>query len=80
MPKFDTPAPIAAVLDLTAGRVRVVAADRADTTVEVAPTDASKSRDVSATSPSTARTARSSSTRPRACAWSPTPATSRSAA
>jgi CubicO group peptidase (beta-lactamase class C family) len=48
MQKFDTPAPIAAVLDLPAGRVRVVAADRADTTVEVAPTDALKSRDVKA--------------------------------
>ncbi|MEO3821706.1 serine hydrolase [Plantactinospora sp. B24E8] len=48
MQKFDTPTPIAAVLDIPAGRVRVVATDRADTTVEVAPTDASKSRDVKA--------------------------------
>jgi CubicO group peptidase (beta-lactamase class C family) len=48
MQQFDTPAPIAAVLDIPAGRVRVVAADRADTTVEVAPTDAAKSRDVKA--------------------------------
>ncbi|MEU0563471.1 serine hydrolase [Dactylosporangium sp. NPDC006015] len=48
MQKFDTPAPIAAVLDIPAGRVRVVAADRADTTVEVLPADASKSRDVKA--------------------------------
>ncbi|MEV0128584.1 DUF4097 family beta strand repeat-containing protein [Dactylosporangium sp. NPDC050688] len=43
---FDTPAPIAAVLDIPAGRVRFVAGDRADTTVEVRPADAAKRRDV----------------------------------
>ncbi|WP_431912560.1 DUF4097 family beta strand repeat-containing protein [Nonomuraea jabiensis] len=48
MQKFDTPAAISAVLDIPAGRVRFVAADRADTTVEVRPTNASKSRDVKA--------------------------------
>ncbi|MFJ7945848.1 DUF4097 family beta strand repeat-containing protein [Streptomyces sp. NPDC096354] len=48
MQKFDTPAPISAVLDIPAGRIRFVAADRADTTVEVLPADASKSRDVKA--------------------------------
>jgi hypothetical protein len=48
MQKFDTPAPISAVLDIPAGRVRFVAADRADTTVEVLPADASKGRDVKA--------------------------------
>jgi DUF4097 and DUF4098 domain-containing protein YvlB len=46
MQKFDTPAPISAVLDIPAGRVRFIAADRADTTVEVLPADASKDRDV----------------------------------
>ncbi len=46
MQQFDTPAPIAAVLDIPAGRVRFIAADRADTTVEVGPADASKKRDV----------------------------------
>jgi DUF4097 and DUF4098 domain-containing protein YvlB len=46
MNKFDTPAPIAAILDIPAGHVRFIAADRADTTVEVLPADASKSRDV----------------------------------
>src|SRR5215469_14096512 len=46
MQKYDTPAPIAAVLDIPAGRVQFIAADRADTTVEVRPADASKSRDV----------------------------------
>ncbi|MFI6460542.1 DUF4097 family beta strand repeat-containing protein [Streptomyces sp. NPDC050538] len=45
MQKFDTPAPISAVLDIPAGRVQFIAADRADTTVEVRPADASKNRD-----------------------------------
>ncbi|MDT0450826.1 DUF4097 family beta strand repeat-containing protein [Streptomyces hesseae] len=48
MQKFDTPAPIAAVLDIPAGRVQFIAADRAVTTVEVLPATASKSRDVKA--------------------------------
>ncbi|MEU1531806.1 DUF4097 family beta strand repeat-containing protein [Streptomyces fagopyri] len=48
MQKFDTPAPVSAVLDIPAGRVRFVAADRADTTVEILPADASKGRDVKA--------------------------------
>ena len=48
MQKFDTPAPISAVLRIPAGRVQLIAADRADTTVEVLPTNASKSRDVKA--------------------------------
>jgi hypothetical protein len=46
MQKFDTPAPISVVLDLPAGRVRLIAADRADTTVEVRPANAAKRRDV----------------------------------
>ncbi|MFD9893862.1 DUF4097 family beta strand repeat-containing protein [Amycolatopsis sp. NPDC059027] len=48
MQKFATPAPIAAVLDIPAGRVKFVAADRADTAVEILPADAAKSRDVKA--------------------------------
>lgn len=48
MQKFDSPAPVSAVLDIPAGRIRFIAADRADTTVEVLPADASKSRDVKA--------------------------------
>ncbi|MEV0235673.1 DUF4097 family beta strand repeat-containing protein [Nonomuraea sp. NPDC050786] len=48
MQTFATPAPISAVLDIPAGRVRFVAADRADTAVEVRPANASKSRDVKA--------------------------------
>ena len=46
MQKFDTPAPISAVLDIPAGRVQFIAADRADTTVEVRPANPSKNRDV----------------------------------
>ncbi|MER5470609.1 DUF4097 family beta strand repeat-containing protein [Streptomyces sp. NPDC002935] len=48
MQKFDTPTTVSAVLDIPAGRIRFIAADRADTTVEVLPADASKSRDVKA--------------------------------
>ncbi|WP_331761973.1 DUF4097 family beta strand repeat-containing protein [Streptomyces sp. NBC_01546] len=48
MQKFATPAPIATVLDIPAGLVRFIAADRADTTVEVRPANASSSRDVKA--------------------------------
>lgn len=48
MQQFETPAPIAAVLDIPAGRVQLIAADRADTTVEVRPADPSKRRDVQA--------------------------------
>jgi len=46
MQKFDTPAPIAAVLDIPAGRVQVIATDRADTTVEVLPASPGKRRDI----------------------------------
>ncbi|WP_327118270.1 DUF4097 domain-containing protein [Streptomyces sp. NBC_01341] len=48
MQKFDTPAPVSVVVDVPAGRIRFIAADRADTVVEVLPADASKSRDVKA--------------------------------
>ncbi|MGW3692119.1 DUF4097 family beta strand repeat-containing protein [Streptomyces sp. NPDC005125] len=48
MQNFDTPAPISAILDVPAGRIRFIAADRADTAVEILPTDASKGRDVKA--------------------------------
>ncbi|MFJ8396261.1 DUF4097 family beta strand repeat-containing protein [Streptomyces sp. NPDC094144] len=48
MQKFNTPAAVSAVLDIPAGRIRLIAADRADTTVEILPADASKGRDVQA--------------------------------
>ncbi|GAA4604911.1 DUF4097 family beta strand repeat-containing protein [Actinoallomurus liliacearum] len=48
MQKFDTAAPITAVLDIPAGRVQLIAADRTDTRVEVLPANPSKGRDVKA--------------------------------
>ncbi|MGW6199653.1 DUF4097 family beta strand repeat-containing protein [Kribbella sp. NPDC055110] len=48
MPNFTTPEPISAVLNIPAGTVQLVAADRADTAVEVQPANAAKSRDVKA--------------------------------
>ncbi|MFF5809797.1 DUF4097 family beta strand repeat-containing protein [Streptomyces sp. NPDC012746] len=48
MQKFATTAPISAVLDIPAGRVQIIAADRADTSVEVLPANPSKGRDVKA--------------------------------
>ncbi|MGA5503634.1 DUF4097 family beta strand repeat-containing protein [Streptomyces umbrinus] len=48
MQKFDTPAAISAVLDIPAGRIRFISADRVDTTVEVLPADTTNSRDVKA--------------------------------
>jgi hypothetical protein len=45
MQTFDTLAPISAVLDIPAGRIQVIAADRADTTVEVRPANPANSRD-----------------------------------
>ncbi|MFE0509084.1 DUF4097 family beta strand repeat-containing protein [Streptomyces sp. NPDC058964] len=48
MQKFDTPAPISAVLDIPAGRVQLIAADRVETAVEVLPANASRGRDVKA--------------------------------
>jgi len=48
MQKFDTPTPITAVLTIPAGRVQFIAAERADTAVEVLPADPAKSRDTRA--------------------------------
>lgn len=48
MQKFATQGPISAVLDIPAGRVRFIAADRSDATAEVLPADPAKSRDVRA--------------------------------
>ncbi|MGV9886944.1 DUF4097 family beta strand repeat-containing protein [Streptomyces sp. NPDC003395] len=48
MHTFDTPAPISAVLDIPAGRIQFIAAERTDTVVEILPANASKSRDVKA--------------------------------
>ncbi|MFE5632401.1 DUF4097 family beta strand repeat-containing protein [Streptomyces sp. NPDC056543] len=48
MQKFATAAAVSAVLDVPAGRIQFIAADRTDVTVEVLPANASKSRDVEA--------------------------------
>ncbi|MFF1274093.1 DUF4097 family beta strand repeat-containing protein [Streptomyces marokkonensis] len=46
--QFDTPTPVSVVLDVPAGRIQLIAADRAGTVVEVLPADATRSRDVKA--------------------------------
>lgn len=48
MPTFSTPEPISVTVDMEVGAVRVVASDRADTVVEVRPTDPSNPMDVKA--------------------------------
>lgn len=48
MTTFTTPAPITATLEIPAGRVQIIAADRADTTVQVRPADPAKNRDAKA--------------------------------
>ena len=48
MPKFDTPQPITATVEISAGSVRLVATDRDDTVVDVRPRDESRSHDVKA--------------------------------
>lgn len=46
MQTFATPAPITAILSVPAGRIQFLATDRVDSTVEIAPADPSKGRDV----------------------------------
>jgi DUF4097 and DUF4098 domain-containing protein YvlB len=46
--RFDTPKPVSAMLDIPAGRIRFIAADRDDTIVEILPADAANGRDVKA--------------------------------
>ncbi|MEY9843100.1 DUF4097 family beta strand repeat-containing protein [Streptacidiphilus sp. MAP5-3] len=48
MQKFATAAPVDTVLEIAAGRIQLIAADRTDTTVEVRPANPDKSRDVKA--------------------------------
>ncbi|MFE3070970.1 DUF4097 family beta strand repeat-containing protein [Streptomyces sp. NPDC059247] len=48
MQEFNTPTAVTAVLHVPAGRIRLIAADRTDTTVEVRPANAAESRDVKA--------------------------------
>jgi hypothetical protein len=48
MPAFDTAGPVTVAIDLPAGDVRIAATDRADTTVEVTPSDPGRDADVQA--------------------------------
>lgn len=48
MPTFDTPQPISITVDMVVGDVRIIASDRADTVVEIRPSDASKKDDLRA--------------------------------
>jgi hypothetical protein len=48
MPAFDTPEPITATIDLVQGEVRISAGERADTVVEVRPSDDTNKEDVRA--------------------------------
>jgi len=46
MQTFATPAPITAILDIPAGRIQFIAADRDSTAVEIRPANPAKGRDV----------------------------------
>jgi hypothetical protein len=48
MPRYDTPAPISVSVDIGVGNAEIIASDRADTVVEVRPTNPGKSSDVGA--------------------------------
>lgn len=48
MPRYETPEPISVTLELGTGNVRIAASDRADTVVEVRPSDETDESDVSA--------------------------------
>jgi DUF4097 and DUF4098 domain-containing protein YvlB len=49
MPNYETPEPISVTLELGVGDVRITASDRADTVVEVRPSDEADESDVKAT-------------------------------
>jgi hypothetical protein len=44
MQTFDTPTPITAIIEIAAGHIQLIATDRADTTVEVSPTNPTRNR------------------------------------
>ena len=48
MTSFDTPEPISVTVELSVGDIRIAAGDRADTVVDVRPSDPSKTADVTA--------------------------------
>jgi Putative adhesin len=53
MPTFDTPRPISVTMELGVAHLEIVASDRADTVVEVEPSDPAKSGDLSAAAKTT---------------------------
>ena len=53
MPTFDTPEPISVTVELGVGDLQIAASDRADTVVEVEPSDPTKSSDVDAAAKTT---------------------------
>lgn len=48
MPSFDTPRPISVAVDIGVGDIRILAAERADTVVEIRPSDPGRKGDVGA--------------------------------
>jgi len=48
MQTFHTPAPVTTTIDIPAGRLQIIAADRTDTTVEIRPADPARNRDTKA--------------------------------
>ena len=53
MPTFDTPEPISVTVELGVGDLQIAASDRADTVVEVEPSDPAKPSDVAAAAKTT---------------------------
>ena len=53
MPIFDTPDPISVIVELGVGDLQIAASDRANTVVEVEPSDSAKPSDVSAAAKTT---------------------------
>src|SRR5690348_11639899 len=54
MQKFPTPNPITTTLNIPAGRIQIIAADRTDTTVEIRPANPNKNRDLNTAQQTTA--------------------------
>ncbi|MBD0709458.1 MULTISPECIES: DUF4097 family beta strand repeat-containing protein [unclassified Streptomyces] len=48
MPTFDTPEPLSATVEIGIGRIRVIAGERTDTVVDVAPSDPARKLDIQA--------------------------------
>lgn len=48
MQKFETTSPVSVIVEIPAGSIRLIAGERAETTVEIVPADANKKRDLKA--------------------------------